>query len=33
MDLEDSDAGELAEFMALTIRSGYQVPIEGMRIV
>ena len=33
MDLEDSDAGELAEFMALTIRTGYQVPIEGMRIV
>ena len=32
MDLEDSDAGELAQFMAVTIRSGYQVPIEGMRI-
>jgi serine/threonine protein kinase len=32
MDLEDSDAGELAEFMALTIRVGYQVPIEGLRV-
>jgi hypothetical protein len=32
MDLEDSDAGELAQFMSVTIRSGYQVPIEGMRI-
>lgn len=32
MDLEDSDGGELSQFMSTTIRVGYQVPIEGLRI-
>jgi hypothetical protein len=32
MDLEESDGGELADFMCTTIRVGYQVPLEGLRI-
>jgi hypothetical protein len=32
MDLEDSDGGVLSEFMCTTIRVGYKVPIEGLRI-
>lgn len=32
MELEESDGGELAEFMCTSIRVGYKVPIEGLRI-
>jgi hypothetical protein len=32
MDVAESEVGNLAEFIALTIRDGYQIPIDGISI-